>query len=211
MLSKPSDERSNLDKSGTDSSAGAPFYIGRQNLWLPEQTGFCSPASDSGGWKLFRGIEVEVGAERGQFCAAVDSAGGAQSWARAPELQKLMTSAVKNARVPIFFFQAENDYSLSPSRTLAAAMKEANKPYELTSRRLSTALRHRLAPHGAMHRHDCRAGGDDFPRDFGFPAAFYRVAKIKSRARAVAGRRRLLNLSGSPHGRGTQSNTPRGL
>jgi hypothetical protein len=28
------------------------------------------------------------------------------------------------------FFQAANDYDLSPSRTLSAAMKDAGKPYE---------------------------------------------------------------------------------
>ena len=33
--------------------------------------------------------------------------------------------------MPIFFFQAANDYDLSPSKTLAAAMKQVNKKYEL--------------------------------------------------------------------------------
>ena len=42
-----------------------------------------------------------------------------------------MTRAVRNARTPIFFFQAANDYDLSPSKTLAAAMKDAGKTYEL--------------------------------------------------------------------------------
>src|SRR5439155_21546066 len=34
----------------------------------------------------FGGIETVLGAERGNYCAAIDSAGGAQSWALAPEL-----------------------------------------------------------------------------------------------------------------------------
>ena len=42
-----------------------------------------------------------------------------------------MIGAVRNARVPIFFLQAENDYDLSPSRTLSQAMKDAKKPFEL--------------------------------------------------------------------------------
>jgi dipeptidyl aminopeptidase/acylaminoacyl peptidase len=42
-----------------------------------------------------------------------------------------MTHGVRNARTPIFFFQAENDYDLSPSRILAAEMKDAGKAYEL--------------------------------------------------------------------------------
>lgn len=79
----------------------------------------------------FGGIETVLGAERGNYCAAVDSAGGAQSWGQAPELQKLMTKAVRNSRVPILFFQAENDYDLSPSKVLSTAMKDAGKPYEL--------------------------------------------------------------------------------
>jgi len=79
----------------------------------------------------FGGIESVLGAERGNYCAAVASAAGAQSWANAPELQSLMTRAVRNAKVPVFFFQAANDYDLSPSKTLSAAMKAANKAYEL--------------------------------------------------------------------------------
>jgi dipeptidyl aminopeptidase/acylaminoacyl peptidase len=79
----------------------------------------------------FGGIEVVLGAERASYCAAIDSAGAAQSWADAPEVQVLMTRAVRNSRAPIFFFQAENDYDLSPSRTLSAAMKDAGKEFEI--------------------------------------------------------------------------------
>jgi carboxymethylenebutenolidase len=79
----------------------------------------------------FGGIETVLGAERGTYCAAIDSAGGAQSWARAPELQSLMKRAVRNSTVPIFFFQAANDYDLSPSKTLSEAMKEAGNRFEM--------------------------------------------------------------------------------
>jgi len=79
----------------------------------------------------FGGIEAVLGAERASYCAAIDSAGGAQSWAQAPELQSLMMHSVRNSRAPIFFFQAENDYDLSPSRVLSAAMKDAGKEFEL--------------------------------------------------------------------------------
>ena len=34
---------------------------------------------------------------------------------------------MRRARAPIFFIQAENDYDLSPSRSLAKAMQEAGK------------------------------------------------------------------------------------
>ena len=79
----------------------------------------------------FGGIEAVLGAERGSYCAAIDSAGGAQSWAQAPELQSLMTRSVRHSRAPIFFFQAENDYDLSPSRMLSDAMKNAGKEFQL--------------------------------------------------------------------------------
>jgi len=72
-----------------------------------------------------------LSAERGSYCAAIDSAGGAQSWAQAPELQSLMISSVRNSHTPIFFFQAENDYDLSPSRVLSSAMRDAGKEFEL--------------------------------------------------------------------------------
>jgi len=79
----------------------------------------------------FGGIETVLGAERQNYCAAVASAAGAQSWALAPQLRSRMIQAVQNANAPIFFFQASNDYDLSPSRILSAAMKRAHKAYEV--------------------------------------------------------------------------------
>jgi dipeptidyl aminopeptidase/acylaminoacyl peptidase len=98
--------------------------------WL-EKRDFVSPQRIAVAGNSFGGIETILGAERGTYCAAVDSAGGAQSWARAPELQAMMIRSARNAKVPVFFFQAENDYDLSPSRTLFAAMKEAGKEAEM--------------------------------------------------------------------------------
>jgi len=79
----------------------------------------------------FGGILTVLGAEHGSYCAAVNSAGGAQSWADAPALQRMMEKSVRNARAPIFFFQAANDYDLAPSRVLSQAMKAAGKEFEL--------------------------------------------------------------------------------
>jgi dienelactone hydrolase len=79
----------------------------------------------------FGGILTVLGAEHASYCAAVDAAGGAQSWTDAPQLQTVMTDAVRNSRAPIFFMQAANDYDLSPSRVLAAAMKDAGKEFEV--------------------------------------------------------------------------------
>jgi carboxymethylenebutenolidase len=98
--------------------------------WLRQQA-FVQPDRIAVAGNSFGGIETVLGAERGAYCAAIDSAGGAQSWAQAPELQSVMTRAVRNAKAPIFFFQAANDYDLSPSKTLSAAMNDAGKPHEL--------------------------------------------------------------------------------
>ena len=60
--------------------------------------------------------------------AALNFAGAAQTWSGAPQLQAAMTDAATHARIPIFFGQAENDYDLTPSRALSAAMTAAGKP-----------------------------------------------------------------------------------
>jgi dienelactone hydrolase len=78
----------------------------------------------------FGGVEVVFGVEREAYCAAVDSAGGAQSWRQAPALRERLTRAVQHARAPIFFFQAGNDYDLAPTQVLSAAMDAAGKPHE---------------------------------------------------------------------------------
>jgi dipeptidyl aminopeptidase/acylaminoacyl peptidase len=98
--------------------------------WLRKQS-FVQPSRIAVAGNSFGGIETVLGVERGGYCAGIDSAGGAQSWAQAPELQTLMTRAVRNAKAPIFFFQAANDFDLSPSKTLSAEMNAAGKTYKL--------------------------------------------------------------------------------
>ena len=83
----------------------------------------------AGNW--FGGIEAMLGAERARYCAAIDATGGAESWSTAPQLRVRMARAVRNSTKPIFFFQAENDYDLSPSRTLSTEMKDAGRVFEL--------------------------------------------------------------------------------
>lgn len=98
--------------------------------WLRKQS-FIQPNRIAVAGNSFGGIETVLGVERGGYCAGIDSAGGAQSWAQAPELRSLMTRAVQNATAPIFFFQAANDFDLSPSKTLSAEMNKAGKTYKL--------------------------------------------------------------------------------
>ncbi len=60
--------------------------------------------------------------------AAINSAGAAQTWSESVHLRSALLAAVRQARVPIFFLQAENDYDLTPSRVLSAEMTAAGKP-----------------------------------------------------------------------------------
>jgi hypothetical protein len=53
------------------------------------------------------------------------------SWESAPMLQTVMIQSVSHSRAPIFFFQAQNDFDLAPSKTLSAAMKKAGLSYEV--------------------------------------------------------------------------------
>jgi len=56
--------------------------------------------------------------------ALVPFAPGAMSWEHNAPLQDRLARAVDLAKAPVFLIQAENDYSLAPSRALS---KEANK------------------------------------------------------------------------------------
>jgi carboxymethylenebutenolidase len=98
--------------------------------WLRTQN-FVQPDRIAVAGNSFGGVEAVLGAETASYCAAIDSAGGAQSWAVAPELQAVMIRAVRTSRAPVFFFQAANDYDLSPSRALSTAMKEAGKESDM--------------------------------------------------------------------------------
>ena len=80
----------------------------------------------------FGGIQTVLMAEKGLgLRAAVDFAGAAQNWQHAPDLRTRMTQAVQHSQMPVFFIQAKNDYDVSPSRDLAAAMEKSAKPHAI--------------------------------------------------------------------------------
>jgi dienelactone hydrolase len=80
----------------------------------------------------FGGIQTVLMAEQGlDVRAAVDFAGAAQNWEHAPDLRERMLKAVRQAQMPILFIQAKNDYDISPSRDLAAAMQKSNKAHAI--------------------------------------------------------------------------------
>jgi dipeptidyl aminopeptidase/acylaminoacyl peptidase len=77
-------------------------------------------------------LALEAGADgKAGFRAAVDFAGGAQTWRFSPALQQRMVSAVRKAAVPVMLVQAENDYDLSPSYALAKELDRLGKPHKL--------------------------------------------------------------------------------
>ena len=77
-------------------------------------------------------LALEAGADgKAVFRAAVDFAGGAQTWRYSVPLQQKMIGAVRKATVPVMFVQAENDYDLSPSYALAKELGKLGKLHQL--------------------------------------------------------------------------------
>jgi carboxymethylenebutenolidase len=98
--------------------------------WLKQQA-FVQTHAIAAMGNSFGGIETVLGAREGGYCAAVDAAGGAESWDDAPGLHQLMIRAAQDAATPIMFFQAENDFSTEPSHALHDARTAAGKISEI--------------------------------------------------------------------------------
>ncbi|MCG8428353.1 MAG: prolyl oligopeptidase family serine peptidase, partial [Chromatiales bacterium] len=79
----------------------------------------------------FGGIQVVLGMEKGDYCAGVSASVAAQSWSDSEDLQSVMKRAAAHSNGPIFFFQAENDYDLSPTRELSSHMEKSGKIAEV--------------------------------------------------------------------------------
>jgi dienelactone hydrolase len=79
----------------------------------------------------FGGITTLLAASRSaRFTCAIDFAGAAMNWDRTPALRRLMTDAARRLAMPVFFVQAANDYSIRPTRELAAALEGTGKIVE---------------------------------------------------------------------------------
>lgn len=98
--------------------------------WLQSQD-FVLPDKIAAMGNSFGGIEVVLGAEQFGYCAAVDLAGGAETWDLAPMLRDVMKRAAQSAKSPMLFVQAENDFNLAPSKVLFDTMRAANLPAEI--------------------------------------------------------------------------------
>ncbi len=79
------------------------------------------------GWS-FGGIQTILGvAESSRYQAAVHCAGAAQTWDTSPELRERLLRAARSAKAPVFFLQAENDYSLTAQAALSDEMNKFGK------------------------------------------------------------------------------------
>jgi dienelactone hydrolase len=63
--------------------------------------------------------------------AAVSFAAAAASWEHSAELRDRLLIAVRKTRAAMMFIHAENDYSTTPGRALAAEMEHLHKPHSL--------------------------------------------------------------------------------
>jgi carboxymethylenebutenolidase len=80
----------------------------------------------------YGGIETLLVAARDvPIRSAVDFAGAAESWAGNPILRATLLAVVDQARVPIFFLQAMNDYDITPSLVLSSEMAKLGKPQQV--------------------------------------------------------------------------------
>jgi carboxymethylenebutenolidase len=61
--------------------------------------------------------------------AAIAFSSSAASWDHSAPLRDRLIAAVDRTSVPIFFIQAENDYSIAPAKVLSAEMKRLGKPF----------------------------------------------------------------------------------
>jgi len=69
-------------------------------------------------------------AKSDRFRCAVEFAGAAMNWERAPTLRARMLAAARELSHPVFFIQAANDYSIGPTLTLAQSLEGTGKVVE---------------------------------------------------------------------------------
>jgi carboxymethylenebutenolidase len=80
----------------------------------------------------FGGIQTVLATEKQLgIRGSVAFAPAAMAWSSLPLLQSRLIQAVRSATVPILLIQAENDYDLTPTKTMAAELEKANKPHKL--------------------------------------------------------------------------------
>jgi carboxymethylenebutenolidase len=80
----------------------------------------------------FGGNLASLAAERDKTVhAAVTFAAAANSWDRSPELRERLMAAIRNTNAAIMLTHAENDFSTTAGKALAAELEHLHKPYVL--------------------------------------------------------------------------------
>ena len=79
----------------------------------------------------FGGVNTLLAASREpRFKCAIEFAGAAMNWDRNPGIAAYMLEAAKKVRMPIFFVQAANDFSIRPTNEIAAALAGTGVPFQ---------------------------------------------------------------------------------
>ena len=79
----------------------------------------------------FGGVNTLLAAARDpRFRCAIEFAGAAMNWDRNPTIAAYMVEQAKKVRMPIFFAQAANDFSVRPTLEIAAALAGSNVRFE---------------------------------------------------------------------------------
>ena len=80
----------------------------------------------------FGGIQTVLATEKQiGIRASVAFAPAAQTCSKVTLLPSRLIKAVRSATVPIMLVQAENDYDLTPTKTMAKELEKVNKPHKL--------------------------------------------------------------------------------
>lgn len=80
----------------------------------------------------FGGIQTMVMAtKQAGIRVAVNFAGAAMMWNRSVPVQEWMKKLAAQSTIPVYFVQAENDFSIEPSIQQAAEMKKAGKEHKM--------------------------------------------------------------------------------
>ena len=79
----------------------------------------------------FGGVNTLLAAAREpRFRCAIEFAGAAMNWDRNPTIAAYMLDQARLVRIPIFFAQAANDFSVRPTNEIAAALAGTRVPFE---------------------------------------------------------------------------------
>jgi len=116
-----------LHETHLDDQLAALAYL--KQRWDVDPNKIAVAGCSYGGIQTVLAVEANAEQKLG-LRAAVDFAGGAMTW-RSLVLRDRLLRAIRKADIPVLFIQAENDYDLGPSRTLAAELEELGKPHKL--------------------------------------------------------------------------------